>query len=749
MKRSRLITALLLSLALTACLNDRKCGRDAIDDKVEALLSQMTLTEKIGQLNQLDGYIPQLESELREGKVGSVLNCPADRVNRLQHIAVDSSRLGIPLLMGRDVIHGFKTIFPIPLAQAASFNDALVEKGARIAAEEATSAGIRHTYSPMIDVTRDPRWGRIAEGYGEDAYLTSRMGVAVVKGYQGDDLTKPNTMAATAKHFAGYGMTESGRDYNICDVSEATLHDYIFPPFKAVADAGAATFMAAFNEVNGVPASGSKRLLNDVLRGEWGWRGMVISDYYSIEQMRIQGYVETLDEAAAVAVNAGMDMDMMSRVYYPNLLELVKNGTVKESVIDDAVRNVLRLKFKLGLFENPYLDENRAASVLYAPEHLQAAREIATESCVLLKNDNNVLPLADNVQSVAVIGPMANAPVEQLGTWCFDGEPDHCVTPLKAITDEYGERLKINYVPGLAYSRDKNENDFSAAGSAARKSDVVLLFVGEEAILSGEAKCRADLNLPGAQGKLVEEVAKAGKPVVLVVMAGRPLTIGKEVEKSAAVLYAFHGGTMAGPALADLLFGKVSPSGKLPVTFPKMVGQIPIYYNQKQTGRPPHDPVLLDDIPLEAKQTSLGFTSYWLDAGVDPLYPFGYGLSYTTFEYTKIQFSSPTMTLKDGRITIFCEVTNKGNRAAKETAQLYIQDIAATMTRPVKELKGYEKVSIEPGETAVVSFDITPDMLAFYHEDGKTYAEPGRFRAWIAPSSSLQGAVEGEFEIKE
>ncbi|MBO4369836.1 MAG: beta-glucosidase BglX [Paludibacteraceae bacterium] len=745
MKIRSLICLSILSVGLVSCQQQKP--KDAYADEVEALLSKMSLAEKIGQLNLLDGswQAERLENDIRDGHVGSVLNCSGETANQLQRVAVEESRLGIPLLFGRDVIHGFKTIFPIPLGQAASFNEELIEQGSRVAAIEASSVGVRHTYAPMIDVTRDPRWGRVAESLGEDAYLTSRLGVAMVKGLQGDDLTDPSAIAACAKHFAAYGMTEGGRDYNVADISAETLHDYVLPPFKAAADAGCATFMTSFNEINGMPASASKYLFTDLLRDEWNWTGMVVSDYYSIEQLKVQAFCETLDESAIYGINAGVDMDMMSHVYWPLLEDLVKAGKVKESVVDNAVRNVLRLKYQLGLFENPYCDTTRD-SVFYAPEHLETAKKLATESVVLLKNEDQVLPLTDNIQSVAVIGPMANAPVEQLGTWCFDAEPEHSVTPLAALTEECGDRVKINYAKGLAYSRDESETEIPAAVAAARRSDVVLLFVGEEAILSGEAKCRADISLPGAQSKLIDEVAKAGKPIVLVVMAGRPLTIGAETEKCAAVLYAFHGGTMAGPALSDLIFGKENPSGKLPITFPKMVGQVPIYYNQKLIGRPAGDDiVLLKDIPVEAKQTSLGFSSYWLEVGYKPLYPFGYGLSYTSFDYKKIQVSNPELKM-DGSIDVWCEVKNTGTRPGKETVQLYVQDVAGSATRPCRELKGFKKVEIAPGETEVVSFTITPDMLGFYHAvDGKTYPETGRFNVWIGSSS--EGGLKSEFEL--
>ena len=702
---------------------------NSIDAKVTALMEQMTWEEKIGQLHQVEGgqLTPQLYSEIAEGHVGSLLNCPKHLVNDVQRIAMQQSRLGIPLLIARDVIHGFKTIFPIPLGQAATFNPILVEKGAEIAATEASSEGIRLTFAPMIDITRDPRWGRIAESLGEDPYLTSVLGVAMVKGFQGNDLTQPNKVAACAKHFAAYGFSEGGRDYNIADVSEYQLREVILPPFKAVADAGVASFMPSFNEVNGVPASANAYLFKQILRGEWGWKGTVISDYFSIKQIKTQGFCETEAQTAALAIETGIDVDMMSYVYHQYLDSLLMDGSVSEKAINDAVRNVLTLKYKLGLFDNPYVD-TLAQPVHYDVSHLAVAKQAAIEGAVLLKNEHNLLPLsASQLNSVAIIGPMADAPAEQIGTWCFDAEPSRSITPLMAI---------IHYVPGLNYSRDVNTNQIERAVSAAKKSDVVLLFVGEEAILSGEAKCRARLDLPGAQAQLVAAVAATGKPVVMVVMAGRPLCIGNEIANANAVLYTFHGGTMAGPAISDLLFGKSIPSGKLPVTIPQAEGQIPIYYYQKETGRPPHHFTLIDDIPVGAKQTSLGFCTYWLDAGIEPLYPFGYGLSYTQFTYSDIQVSQQNFSATD-TLTVTCTITNTGKYNAYEVAQLYVHDPVASLTRPLKQLKGFQKVFIKAGEQEKVSFKLTNNDFAFWNNQNQFVAEPGAFTLYVAPSSDV------------
>ena len=711
---------------------------NSIDAKVTALMEQMTWEEKIGQLHQVEGgqLTPQLYSEIAEGHVGSLLNCPKHLVNDVQRIAMQQSRLGIPLLIARDVIHGFKTIFPIPLGQAATFNPILVEKGAEIAATEASSEGIRLTFAPMIDITRDPRWGRIAESLGEDPYLTSVLGVAMVNGFQGNDLTQPNKVAACAKHFAAYGFSEGGRDYNIADVSEYQLREVILPPFKAVADAGVASFMPSFNEINGVPASANAYLFKQILRGEWGWKGTVISDYFSIKQIKTQGFCETEAQTAALAIETGIDVDMMSYVYHQYLDSLLMDGSVSEKAINDAVRNVLTLKYKLGLFDNPYVD-TLAQPIHYDVSHLAVAKQAAIEGAVLLKNEHNLLPLsASQLNSVAIIGPMADAPAEQIGTWCFDAESSRSITPLMAITKELQDGPIIHYVPGLNYSRDVNTNQIERAVSAAKQSDVVLLFVGEEAILSGEAKCRARLDLPGAQAQLVNAVAATGKPVVMVVMAGRPLCIGNEIANANAVLYTFHGGTMAGPAISDLLFGKSIPSGKLPVTIPQAEGQIPIYYYQKETGRPPHHFTLIDDIPVGAKQTSLGFCTYWLDAGIEPLYPFGYGLSYTQFTYSDIQVSPQNFSATD-TLTVTCTITNTGKYNAYEVAQLYVHDPVASLTRPLKQLKGFQKVFIKAGEQEKVSFKLTNNDFAFWNNQNQFVAEPGAFTLYVAPSSDV------------
>lgn len=739
MKIRKVFSACLFLLPFVSCTQVATNKGDAVTEKkVEALLSKMTLEEKIGQMNQISSYgnIEDMSSLIKKGEVGSVLNeIDPVRINALQRVAIEESRLGIPLLMARDVIHGFKTIFPIPLGQAASFNPQVAKDGARVAAIEASSVGIRWTFAPMIDVARDPRWGRIAEGCGEDTYLTSVMGAAMVEGFQGDSLDNPTSIAACSKHFVGYGAAEGGRDYNSTFIPERRLRNVYLPPFEAAAKAGAATFMTSFNDNDGVPSTGNTFILKDVLRGEWGFDGLVVTDWASASEMISHGFAADSKEVAMKAVNAGVDMEMVSYTFVKELPELVKEGKVKESTIDEAVRNILRIKYRLGLFDNPYVDEKLSSTVMYAPSHLEAAKQAAVESAILLKNDKEILPLQSSVKTVAVVGPMANAPYEQLGTWVFDGEKIHTQTPLNAIKEMVGDKVQVIYEPGLAYSREKNPAGVAKAAAAASRADVILAFVGEESILSGEAHCLADLDLQGDQKALIAALAKTGKPVVTVVMAGRPLTIGKEVEESAAVLYSFHPGTMGGPALADLLWGKAVPSGKTPVTFPKMVGQIPVYYAHNNTGRPAtRNEVLLNDIAVEAGQTSLGCTSFYMDAGFDPLFPFGYGLSYTTFKYSNVKLSSAALK-KNEVLTVTFDLENTGRYEGTEVAQLYVQDKVGSVTRPVKELKRFARVTLKPGEKKNVSFELPISELAFWNIDMAKVVEPGDFALWVASDS--------------
>jgi len=725
---------IVLSIAIFwSCSNS---NNNSVERKIDNLISQMTLKEKIGQLNQLTGtgLSDDMTGMIRAGYVGSILNeVDGKTVTELQCIAVEESRLGIPIIFARDVIHGFKTIFPIPLGQAASWNPEVVEAGARVAAEEASSVGIRWTFAPMIDVSRDPRWGRIAESLGEDPYLTSVMGVAMIQGFQGDDLADATSMAACAKHFAAYGATEAGKDYNTTWIPEIQLRDVYLPPFEAAVDAGAASFMCSFNDINGIPSSGNKFLNKTILRDEWKYDGVLVSDWGSIQQMIPHGVVGNLKEAAALAANAYVDMDMMGYAYMNHLEELIKSGEVSEKLIDKYVRNILRMKFRLGLFDNPYAGIQDSPE-FYAQDALEKAKQAAIESAVLLKNENNVLPLSSSIKSIAVVGPLADSKIDQVGTWCFDAEPEHSITPLEALQTALQGKVNVIAEPGLTYSRDKSQAGINKAVAAARNADVVLFFAGEEAVLSGEARCRADISLLGAQSQLLTELKATGKPVVTVVMAGRPLTIEQEVRASDAVIYAFHGGTMAGPALADLILGKAVPSGKLPVTIPRMVGQVPIYYAHKNTGRPANNITLIDDIPVGASQTSIGFTSYHLDAGDSPLFPFGYGLSYSTFEYSDVVLSKPAIGMNE-QLQVSCTVTNTGTFDAKEVVQLYVHDVVASLARPVRELKGFQKVEIKAGETKHITFTITTDELAFWNADKVKRPEKGEFQVWISTDS--------------
>jgi beta-glucosidase len=597
----------------------------------------------------------------------------------------------------------------------------------------------------MIDITWDPRWGRIAEGCGEDPYLASTLAYAMVKGLQGDSLTDPTSLAACAKHYAGYGFSEAGRDYNTTYIAEPVLRNVVLKPFKAAKDAGALTFMSGFNDLNGVPTSGNEFLLKQVLREEWGFDGFVVSDWASVLQLVDHGFAYDEKDAAAKGINAGVDMEMATLTYFENIKSLLDEKKITMEQIDNAVRNILRVKYKMGLFENPYVDPE-SDRVILDPAFLEHARKVARQSTVMLKNDNGTLPLsAEKIKSVAVIGPLADAPRDQMGTWSFDGLPENSVTPLKAIRDMLGEK-KVNYVPGLKYSRDKNKDQFGAAMAAAGRSDATLLFIGEEWILSGEGQSRGNIDLPGAQSELLVALAATGKPLIVIVMAGRPLAIGDELNESDALLYAWHGGTMAGPALADLIFGKESPSGKLPVTFVKGEGQIPFYYYRNSTGRPASDATWtpIDEIPVENPQSSLGYESFHLDYGFTPLLPFGYGLSYTTFKYSDLTLSAESMNLT-GSITVKARVTNSGEWDADEIVQLYIRDRVGSITRPIKELKGYKRIHIKKGETVDVEFIITAADLSFFN-GRETVTEPGEFDVWVGPDSDR--GLHAEFKVE-
>ncbi len=752
---SRTFCSLSLYILCALCLVLASCQKkDPTEQQIDRLLSEMTLEEKIGQMTQVCGgwYSDDLANQVHAG-AGSMLNSVGEEANYYQRIAVEETRLGIPMIFGRDIIHGYHTIYPIPLGQAATFDPALVEQAARLTANEAVHAGLRWTFSPMVDVARDPRWGRIAEGYGEDTYLTSVMGAACVRGYQGADYhpaTGQGTidMAACVKHFAGYAVSEGGRDYNTTWIPEVQLRETYLPPFKAAVDAGSATIMCSFNDLNGVPASANRHLNVDILRGEWGYTGMLVSDWASSANMIAHGNCADLREATVLSVNAQMEMDMEGHGYPWYLKELVESGKVSEKQLDACVRDILRLKFRLGLFENPYctLDSTQ----YFTTEALAAAQRAAEESAVLLKN-NGILPLSTlNTQrlTVLVCGPLCNSQHDQNGTWCFDKVDSMTVTPLMAFRQLAREgKIRLIEQEGKHWSREVSLDNINQLVAKACQADVVLYFGGEESILSGEARCRAHLDLPGDQSAQLRALKATGKPVVLTVMAGRPLCIGADIDIVDAVLYAFHGGTMQGPALANLLTGVVAPSGRLPMTFPQAEGQIPMYYNKKNTGRPTDHPVLIDQIPVGAPQFSLGESSYWLEYGDKPLFPFGYGLTYTTFDYSPVTLSDTLLAMgRNATLTASCTITNTGNREAVAVPQLYIRDLVGSLTRPIRELKGFERVSIPAGESRTVQFTLSEDDLAYWHlADGVTLgadgryvrsAEPGDFQVWISRSSA-------------
>ncbi|MBC8126297.1 MAG: beta-glucosidase BglX [Gloeobacteraceae cyanobacterium ES-bin-144] len=748
---SRPLPVLLSILLLPASQLSAKAPFSADDDKrARGLVSKMTLEEKIGQLSQImpkDTSDAASAARVRAGQVGSMLNVyQPDQLRYWQDIATKETRLKIPLIIGRDVIHGFRTILPIPLGQAASWNPALVEAGAAVAAREARSVGIHWTFSPMIDVTREPRWGRIAEGFGEDPFLTSAFGVAAIHGFQGDDLDSNKRIAACAKHFAGYGASESGREYNTTWIPDQLLWEMYLPSFKAASDAGAATFMSAFNDLNGVPSTGNRLLLHDILRKRWGFEGFVVSDWDSVKELAAHGIAADAREAALLSARAGVDMEMSSSCFAENLGQLVASGKIKETDIDAKVLAILRIKFALGLFENPYPEQDAIYPPPQTPEALATARSAAEESFVLLKNENASLPIKPNMK-IALIGPLADQPYEQLGTWVFDGRKEDSVTPKTAFEDLAKKSgAKVRFSAGLAYSRDRSEKGFADAIAAAKDSDIIVFIGGEESILSGEARSRTDISLPGAQEQLIHALAETGKPLVLVVMAGRPLVMENILPEIDALIYAWHPGTMAGPALVDVLTGVVNPSGKLPITFPRSVGQVPIYYNQRNTGRPKdmsnYKPI--DEIPVGQPQVSLGFTSYFLDESNEPRFAFGEGLSYTRFEYGTVRVGKSEVALGEP-LEVSVDLSNTGDRTGAEVVQLYIKDIAASITRPLRELKGFQKITLTPGQTKTVNFTLTPELLSFPGPDGFPHIEAGQFEVFVGGNSKTGN--QGNFQL--
>ncbi len=745
-----LMIALVLVLAITNVLGSTESinNKNDYEKEISQLLSEMTVDEKIGQMSQMHFYSISDRDELRamvkNGRIGSFLN--ADNISdkkELQQVAVEESRSGIPLIFGRDVIHGYRTVFPIPIGQASSWNPELVEKAARVAAKEAASMGIHWTFAPMIDIARDPRWGRIAESCGEDPFLAARLGAAMVRGFQGEDLRDPSTIAACGKHFVGYGAAEGGRDYNTAWIPERLLRNVYLKPFQAAVEVGVSTIMSAFNEINGVPASGNPFTLRQVLRKEWQFDGFVVSDWTSMLEMIEHGFCADTMEVAQKSIEAGVDMEMVSTSYRDYLKNLIREGTIPIELVDQSVKNILRIKFRLGLFENPYPADN-AKEVILRPEHLDLARRLAEQSIVLLKNENNILPLSDKIAEIAVIGPLADSPQDQLGCWVGDGRAEDAVTPLMALRESFGGRVQIRYEPGLENTTDLKKDLFDQAIEAAAQSDAVLLFVGEEARLSGEAHSRAFLDLPGAQEDLVTSIAATGKPLILIIMAGRPLTFDRPGAKSRAILYAWHPGIMAGPALVNLIFGKISPSAKLPVTFPRTVGQIPIYYNKKNTGRPPTE--AMSDIEMGVPGDHKGFRSYYLDLDFKPAYNFGFGLSYTSFNYRDLSLSGKEMSITD-ELNVSVLLENTGEYEAAEIVQLYIRDLVGSVTRPVKELKGFKRVNLKPGQSERVEFTITANDLAFWNYDLEFKAEPGRFDVMVGSSSGDGDLLKAEFEL--
>ncbi|MDF1611483.1 glycoside hydrolase family 3 N-terminal domain-containing protein [Stygiobacter electus] len=725
----RIISSIVLLLIISISIYSQK---KSYTERADSVLALMTLEEKVGQLVQYSGDWatgastgrPASSSDelIRQGKVGSFLNITgAAKTKKLQKIAIEESRLKIPLIFGLDVIHGYASTFPIPLAEASTWNPSLVEKSARMQAIEASSAGIHWTFNPMVDIARDPRWGRIMEGSGEDPYLGSVMATARVRGYQGNDLSANNTILACVKHYAGYGGAEGGRDYNTVDMSERNFRDFYLPPYKAAVEAGAGSLMASFNEIGGVPSSASQFLMTKILRDEWKTDAFVVSDWNSIGELIPHGVAKDLKQAAELGIKATVDMDMEANAYYYHLADLVKEGKVDIKFVDDAVRRVLIAKFKLGLFDDPYkyCDEEREKNTLVSKEIVNATKEVALESIVLLKNEKNLLPLSKKLKSIAVVGQLAKSKDDPLGGWSGMSDSNRVTSILEGLQNKVGNEIKINYAEGAKF-KGNDKSGFNEAIQLAKKSDVIIAVVGEGRYMNGEAASRATLDIPGVQEDLLKELKKTGKPIVVVLMNGRPLTIPWVQENVNSILEIWNPGIKAGDAVADILFGDFNPSGKLPVTFPRYVGQIPIYYNHKNTGRP-YDP-------------NNHYTSYYMDLENTPLYPFGFGLSYTTFEYSDIKLDKSEIK-KDESLIVSVEVKNTGSREGQEVVQLYIRDLVGSVTRPVKELKDFAKINLKPGETKKVEFTITPDKLKFYDINMNYVVEPGDFKVFVGTNS--------------
>ena len=728
----------------------------SVDQKVSLLLDQMTLEEKIGQLNQYSGFwdftgptpegeeVSQKIKNLKNGMVGSMLNVSGvEDVLAVQKIVVEESRLGIPLLFGFDVIHGFKTITPIPIAEAASWNLDAIQASAQVAAKEASASGINWTFAPMVDVSRDARWGRVMEGAGEDPYLGSKIARARITGFQGDDLSSPSTIAACAKHFAGYGFIEAGRDYNTADVGTSTLHNIILPPFKAAKEAGVKTFMNSFNDLNGIPATGNTYLQRDLLKNKWNFDGFVVSDWGSISEMVTHGYAKDKKHAAQLAINAGSDMDMESHLYLTQLASLVKEGKVSEAFIEDAAARILKVKFELGLFDDPYLycNSDRQGSIVGSKALHDSVLDIAKKSIVLLKNQTNILPLPKQGLRIAVIGALAADKTSPLGNWTLAADANSAVSLLEGLQNYKGNSIayakgadvavgKVGFVSELEINTT-DTSGFKEAVSLARKSDVVIMSLGEHAMQSGEGRSRANINLPGVQQELLEAVYAVNKNIVLVLNNGRPLSIPWAANHIPTILEGWHLGSQSGNALAQVIYGDYNPSGKLPMNFPRSVGQVPLYYNNKNTGRP--SPVTPGEV----------FWTHYIDQKNTPQYPFGFGLSYTQFKYDTPLVSNTYSNNQQVHVSV--DVTNTGKREGIETVQLYLKDTYASLTRPLRSLKGFEQITLQPGETKKVTFILTDNELGFYDNQGTWLVEQGTFDVFIGTNSATEN--KSTFEI--
>lgn len=728
----KVVEAILVAVicyAMLSCSKANKPYSDVVDQKVDSILELMTMEEKIGQLtlftSDMDVTGPFIrkgyEEDITKGRVGAIFNAyGASYTRKLQDLAVKNTRLRIPLLFGYDVIHGHKTIFPVPIGEASSWDLEAIERSARVAAEEASAQGLHWTFAPMCDIARDPRWGRVVEGSGEDPLLGSLIAQARVRGFQGTDLSQPNTILACVKHFAAYGGAQAGRDYHSVDMSERQLREVYLPPYKAAIDAGALSVMSSFNDLNGIPATASKYLMTDILRNEWGFDGFVVTDYTSIMELLHHGVAADTLDAARLALNAGIDMDMQSGFYNNALLKLLNEKKINEEQVNQAVRRVLRVKFLLGLFDDPYryCSAIKEKETLLSSDNLLAARDMAKKSIVLLKNQNNLLPLDKSVKTIAVVGPLANSQRDMIGSWSAAGDWPNSVTLLEGIKNKV-PGSQILYAQGCAID-DSNTGMIDEAVKIAKRADVVILAVGEGAWMTGEASSRASLDLPGVQQELVERTYSTGKPVVVVLMNGRPLTIGWIDQHIPSILETWFLGTQAGNAIADVIFGDYNPSGKLPITFPRSVGQIPIYYSMRNTGR-----------PFEANNK---YTSKYLDESNDPLYPFGYGLSYTTFDYGEVELSSKEVAEAD-TLEVSVILTNKGKYDGREIVQLYIHDNVASVAPPVKLLKQFQPIDLKPGESKKVVFKLTANDLMFYRDDMTFGFEKGQFTVYIGGNS--------------